>query len=399
MPGFVNVQVTTSATEAVAAAIERWTTLMQAIYPGWKPSPNDILTIAIEALGPLYSDAAGVAAVVPEAIFRRFGTKLEGIPYNEGTRASATVLFTAYTEGPHTIPQGTQVTVGTLGFYVEAETEIPAHATTAKVRVVAESEGTEYNNLTGAAELVESIDFIKEVALEGESSGGTSQETDSEYQERLASELALQAPRPVNAADMAPFLLGAPTTAAGVKVSRAVSKDLYDAATSEENVPFVNTTWATNENGEAFTTKQYEELEAWLKPYLPQDFLAFVKPPVYQTIYVTAKVHPLAGYSGETVAASVKAAVETLISKKNWGRQQGATTGSQQWILETKLRYNTVLGIISQPSLGVAYVFDGAEGLAIGTAPSPVGTADITLSGGPVVLPTATGTDVVVTWE
>ena len=398
MPGFVNVQVTTSATEAVAAALERQTALMQAIYPGWEPSANDILTITMEALGPLYADAAGVASVVPEAVFRRFGTKLEGVPYNEGTRAAATVLFTSYAEGPLIIPQGTQVTIGDFGFYVEAATEIKVGHTTAQVRVIAESEGTEYNNLTGTAELVEEIDAIKEVTLEGETSGGTNPETDSEYQERLASELTLQAPRPVNAADFAPFLLGAPVTVAGVKVGRAVSKDLYDAATETEPVAFCTSTWVTGPEGELFTSEELTKLEEWLLTYLPLNFIAPVKSPAVEKIYVKFKVHPASGYSGTAVVESVKTALESLISKKNWGRQNAATTGTQQWILETKLRYNTVLGTIAGVP-GVAYINDGAEGLAIGTAPGPTETNDITLSGGPVVLPEATSGTIVGAYE
>lgn len=393
--GFVNVQVTTSSAQLVSEALERLTALMEAKYPGWEPNPNDILTIAYEGLGPLASDVAGIAAVPPEAIFRRFGTKLEGIEYNEGAPATVTALFTLSDELGHTIPQGTQVAVGNYGFYVKEAVKVEAGHTTGKVVLVAESVGTEYDGLTGAAELIEEIDWVQEVTLEGESSGGSNPETDSEYQDRLTAELALQAPRPVNAADFAPFLLGAPTSL-GVKVGRAVSKDLYDAETSEENVPYCCTTWATGPEGEALTAEDYETLETWLRGYLPINFLAFVRAPVYEKIYVSTTIHVQEGYDPETVAAAVKTAIETLISKKNWGRQAAATTGSQQWVLETKLRYNVVLAAIGDIP-GVQYVLDGAEGLAIGTAPAPTETADITLSGGPVVLPEATAGTISVT--
>jgi hypothetical protein len=397
--GFVNLQVSTSSSEAVAQALERLTARMQTIYPGWQPSTNDILTIAIEALGPLWADTGSIAATVAEAVFRRFGTKLENVPYNEGARASVSALFTTSTVGPHTIPQGLQVTIANTGFYVEKEVEVEAGKTTAKVRLVAESFGSEYNDLSGVAEAVEAIDWLKEITLEGETGGGSDQETDTEYQERLAAELALQAPRPVNAGDFAPFLLGVPETVAGIKVGRAVSKDLYDASTSESGVAFCTSSWVTGPEGEALTSEQLTKIEEWLKSYLAANFIAPVKSPVYEAIHVKYKIHPLEDYSGAAVVASVNTAIESLISKKNWGRQQGATTGSQQWVLETLLRYNTVLGAIAQPSLGVAYVFDGATGLAIGTSASPTETLDITLSGGPVVLPYATGATIEGSYE
>jgi Baseplate J-like protein len=398
MEGFVNVEVKTSAVELVAEALERWAALMQARYPGWEPQPANILTIAIEALGPLAADVAGVAAVIPEAVFRAFGTKLLGVPYNEGAAATVSTLWTLTDTAGHTIPQGAQVAIGNFAFYVEKDVEVKAGTSTAKVQLVAVEPGTEYNKLTGAAELVETINWVKEITLEGETSGGANAEENPEYQDRIVSELRLQAPRPVNAADFAPFVLDMPSTVlpAGVVVGRATSLDLYDAETSEEGVANCCTTWVTDPEGHALSKPHMEAIEAWLHTYLAQNFLAFIRAPSYTNIFATAKIHVLEGFNAESVVANVKAALEALLNPATWG-SPSATIGGKRWVNEkpSKARYNVILGLIERVP-GVAYVFPGSEGLKTGTSATPTETADITLTG-PAPLPETKAANLVIT--
>jgi Baseplate J-like protein len=403
MPGpYVEAAIPQNEQELKALGVAKLVELIEAEgITGYEPltAYQEIMILAVAAL--LFSNTAQIAAVVLPAIFRQYGTELIKLPFNEGASATAKTTWTVVpSEGVRTIEAGTQIEAGGLGFRVEANTEVKAKATSVELQVVAVARGTEYNKVSGVAKQVNPYDWVTEVQIVGETTGGAEQETDSEYLVRLGAQLELQAPRPVNAADFAPFILGVPSSIlpSGVEVGRATSIDLYDAATAEENVGNCCTTWVTGKEGEALATEQNEALETWVRKYVPFGFLAFVRSPVYETIYVTAKIHVLAGYTAASVVANVKAAVESLLSKKTWGNPEKQTTGSTAWINEKLVRYNTILGNIEAVP-GVAYCFAAAEGLKIGTTATPTGTTDITLSGGPVVLPTTTGSTILVTSE
>jgi hypothetical protein len=235
MAGFVEVSIDVQAAQLATEALERLEALMQAQgYIGWKAQAAALETILTEALAPIAEDVAQVAVVVPPAIFRNYGTKLLGLPYNEGAAATASTTFTLLDTAGHTIPAGLQVQQGNLAFYTSSETVVAAGHSTATVQVVAVIQGTEYNGLTGLLEPVEAIDWLKEVTIVGETTGGAEQEEDSAYQNRLQAALQLQAPRPITASDYAIFVRDAPSTIlpTGVVVGRSTSIDGYNPGTT-----------------------------------------------------------------------------------------------------------------------------------------------------------------------
>jgi hypothetical protein len=235
MAGFVNVEVQTQAPQLATEALERLVALMEAQgFVGWRAQAAALETILTEALAPIAEDVAQVAAVVPPAIFRNYGTKLLGLPFNEGAAATANTTFTLTDTAGHTIPAGLQVQQGNLAFYTSTEVVVEAGKSSATVAIVAVIQGTEYNKLTGLLEPVESIDWLKEVTIIGETTGGAGQEEDSEYENRLQAALQLQAPRPITASDYATFVRDAPSTIlpSGVVVGRSTSIDGYNPGTT-----------------------------------------------------------------------------------------------------------------------------------------------------------------------
>lgn len=236
---FVNIEVKTTGAEAVSEGLERLEALMaQKGYIGWEAQSASVLTIAMEALGPLWSDVAQIASALPEAAFEAFGTQLEGVPFKRGSRASASTLWTILPEDgeltAHTIKQGTQLAIGNFGFYVEQPVEIKAGESTAKVHVVAVEEGDEYNKITGTAELVEAINWVGEVTLEGETVGGTEPESTEEYLNRLVARQAIRAEVPITASNYATFARNVPegVLPANIEVGRATSIEGYDPTTA-----------------------------------------------------------------------------------------------------------------------------------------------------------------------
>jgi hypothetical protein len=393
MSAFVEAEITQSEQALKALAREKLIELVEESgVTEYEAKSASLEVIILSVAAALFAGTAKTAALVLNAVFRAFGTQLLKLPYNEGASATGKTKWTiAPAEGVRTIEAGMQIEAGGQGFYVEANTEVKAKATSVELQVIALERGTEGNKVSGVAQQINPYDWVTEVQFVGETSGGAEQESDAEYLVRLAGQLQLEAPRPVNAADFAPFILGVPSgiLPAGIVVKRATAIDLYNASTSEENVPNCTTTWVHGPEGSLFSTPDLEALETWLRKYLALNFLAFVRSPAVEKIYCTFKVHVLSTYNAEAVVANAKAAVVALLSKEKWGNPTAQTTGSQQWINETKVRYNVILDTIGSVP-GVQYVFSGSEGLKIGTSSSPTGTTDITLSGGPVVLPEAT---------
>lgn len=231
MTGFVSVEFATSEEGLAQEAIAKLVSLMEEKgYAGWAYTESDMEIILIGVLAGLALTAAQIASVVPPAVFRQFGTELLKLPFNEGAAATVTTKWTiAPASGIRQIPANTQVEIDSKGFYVEAETEVPSLATSVNIQVAALERGTEYNGLTGEAAQVNPIDFVTKIEAIGESSGGTEEESNEQYQNRLVSELQLQAPRPITAENYAAFVLDEPSTVvpASQEVGRATSIDGY----------------------------------------------------------------------------------------------------------------------------------------------------------------------------
>lgn len=232
---FIEVEITTNESEIADEALEKLEQELAAKgVVGWVPNEADLEIIILNTVASMVVAVAQIAAVVPAAIFRKFGTELIKLLYNEGAAATVSTTWTLTDTAGHTIEAGTQLTLGELAFYVESNVVVEAGHNTATVVLVASERGTEYNKLTGIVELVDAIAWVQEVTIIGESTGGANQENDEEYEERLAGALRLQAPRPITAPNFAEFTLDVPSTVlpVGLKVGRATAIDGYNPGTT-----------------------------------------------------------------------------------------------------------------------------------------------------------------------
>jgi hypothetical protein len=235
MAEFVAVQFETEAAELIDTAIAKLEEEMAAKgIVGYEPreAAPEIITLGVTA--PMAANTAVIASVVPPAVFRAYGTQLFKLLYNEGAAATATTKWTLLEEGgefaAHTIPAGTTLEAAGLAFYVEKTTAVVKGESSVTLQVVAAERGLEYNGLTGVLTLTNSLNYVSEVKLVGETSGGVAQETDEEYMNRLASALELQAPRPITAQNFATMTLDAPSSIlpSGVVVGRATAIDGFN---------------------------------------------------------------------------------------------------------------------------------------------------------------------------
>lgn len=237
MGEFQRVEVATEAPQLLDLAIETFEEEVAAKgVVGYEPNEAALEIIEFSTIAPMAANAATVESTLLEAAFRRYGTTLFKLLYNEGAPATASTKWKLLEEGgkfpPRTIEAGTQLEAGGLAFYVEKDVLVLEGESEPLITVLAQERGTEYNGLTGVMQLVNSIDFVSgsEVTIVGETAGGTNQETDEEYMSRLASALELQAPRPITATNFAQMVLDATT---GVEVGRATAIDGYSPTEHE----------------------------------------------------------------------------------------------------------------------------------------------------------------------
>lgn len=492
---FIDANIVVDPTTLFNDALDQLNALLEAAgLPGWNAADPRLEVIFLNTVAPIAADLATTAATVLSASFRAFGTQLYNLPYNNGTAASVYSTWTFTAPAPdsvsYLIPANTAVIISGSAFYTSADYTASEGDESATILLVASQVGTAYNDLGGIndgypdVQLNNAINWVSNVVTTAVTSGGSDQETDEDYQDRLAAVLQLQAPRPITASDFANFVLSdIAENATGVAVGRSTAIDGYYPAardlsaggtgptaltcsgsltsgsavvtvatppypyatafpgaavsgtgipanttvlaspaptatsftmsanatatesdetitvTSWENVERCVTTFVADVDGNALTAANMDALQAWLDTLREQNFLAFVEPPSYNTIYVTAQVEVLPAYVGSesAVCAAVQAAVIGYLNPATWG-QVASSTGPNTWLNATQgfstVRFNSLIAVIENVP-GVQYVVD--DGMTLGLTASPAGTADVALTGGPAPLPQATTDSIVIT--
>jgi hypothetical protein len=183
---------------------------LRAAMPGWEPADGNLEVWILQAVARQVAELTAVAADVPAAIFRQFGTQLVGLAPQAGARATLTSFWTARDNLGYTIPAGTQVAYRVTGddlivFEVVGDTVITPGATTLSgVALQATDVGTAWNAVpTGPLELVDALSWVESVTASTVSAGGLDAETDDAYLDRLADDLRLLTPRPILPDDFA----------------------------------------------------------------------------------------------------------------------------------------------------------------------------------------------------
>lgn len=341
---------------------------------GWEPSPGHLETWLIEAIARMATELAGTASLIPTTIFRYFGANLVGIPPVDASPASAGTIWVMRDTLGHTIPAGTLVSkLDASGEAVLFETfeEIvipPGDPDENDALIIAVEPGVGANGLTGAMTLVDSLDAVLSVTINGISSGGIDAEDDITYLDRLATQLRLLAPRPILPADFAAMALNIPG------VERAVAIDGYDPSTdtfeNERMVAVVAVDAIGNPVGSQIKTQVQEYLESNREV----NFVVNVIDATYSTIDVTYTVTKYDGYDAADVQLRVDDALRNYLDPNNWGIPP---SGDQRtWYNQPVMRYLELAALINSVE-GVNYVND----LSFGETGTPLEATDLVLNG------------------
>jgi hypothetical protein len=187
-----------------------------------------------------------------------------------------------------------------------------------------------------------------------------------------------------------------PTTTSFALSAAATSTNAGETITvsSWTGVQLANTTFVTDSAGNALSAANMDALLAWLGGFRPQNWLVNLTAPSYATVYVSALVKVLPGYSAASVGSSVQGALLAWLSQATWGQlpQQ-----PQSWLNASQgaglVRYKKAIEIAGSVP-GVDYV----DTLTLGFSASPSGTADLTMPG-PAPLPVTDATKIIITTE
>jgi hypothetical protein len=346
--------------------------------PGWLPSPGNLEAWLIEALGQTASELRELAALVPDSIFAFYGSTILGLPPYEATQALGTTSWTMIDAAGYTVDAGTLVgiappsSIDTYAYEVVDAFTVPPGATEQTgVTIRAIEAGAEASGITGEVEVLDPLDFVETVTLDGPTSGGADAEDPDAYLDRLSDLLTLLSPRPILPQDFA--ILAQRSIEA---VARATAIDLYDLDTDTPNTPRCVTVVAVDAEGEPLPEPIKDEVDELLQSQREVNFLVFVGDPSYTTIDVTVDVTAYPGYEQADVIARVEDALGAYLSPASWGVPPYGDTSGRSWINDPVVRYLEVAEVVNETE-GVHYI--GA--LTIGEHGSALGTADVAMDG------------------
>jgi hypothetical protein len=340
----------------------------------------------------MVADARDVASAVPKSIFRYYGNSIIGIAPIADIQASASSTWTAINTNGYTIPAGTQVGVRAAGdeliaFQVAFDVVIPPGSVTTtvgQVQLLAVLPGDQANGFTGAAELIDPIDWIASINIPGLTGGGVTAETDDSYLNRLAAQLQLLSPRPILPQDFATMARSIPG------VARALAVDGYNPDTATYNNERYVTVAVVDAAGEPVSGVVKGQVDALLQSEREINFIVRVIDPTYTFINVSVAFVLVPGQDATVIQNNVIAALQSYLSPASWGGSQG-DEGSSVWSSQPNVRYLELATVVNNV-FGVDYI----TSLTFAANGTTLGTSDVSL-GGVAGLPrpntiTATGT-------
>lgn len=352
---------------------------MEERFPGWEPAPGNLETWLIRAmLTRLVSPLAILAADVGAEIFYRFGEEVAKVAPISAIPASTSTAWVVKDTAGYTIPAGTIVNLATGGassvaFRTVLDTVIPEGSAEAKgVVIEAVEPGTAGNELSGAATLIDALNFVTSIETEGATSGGLDDEDPSDYLGRLAETLQTMAPRPILAKDVAILARSVPG------IGRAVALDNYNPATDVAEEP---STWDSEKatavavasaSGLPLSAGVKATLEAELEAKRELNYIFSIIDPTYTEISVTFQVVAQAGFDLAEVQQAVISALAELLNPATWGqRSWEGRLDPSSWVNTRTLRYQDVVTVVNNAP-GVDYYTE----LKVNGA-----TADVLLAG------------------
>jgi uncharacterized phage protein gp47/JayE len=263
----------------------------------------------------------------------------------------AVTTWTAIDSNGYVVPDGTTVGIRNssdelIFFETVGDANIPAGSTSVdNVTISSVDETASANGLTGPnVELIDTLDFVDSVVLTQDTSGGTDDEDDDVYLDRLTRNMRIVAPRPILPDDFALMALNV------TGVFRATAINGYDPTTNTYNNARTITLAAIDATGASISSSVKAALAAYLEANREANFLVYIVDPTQNLIDVTYAVDSYPRFSAADVKDRIDAAIATYLNPLSWGIED--TSNDNSWI-------NNV--VINQYDLGA--VIKNVEGV------------------------------------
>lgn len=365
---------------------------LQEQVPGWLPADGNLEAWLIQALAQLASELQVLASLVPESIFMYFGETILNLPPYAAQTAYARTTWNVVDGAGYTITAGTLVSItppaSSVAYTFQVASDVviaPGDTHASGVLINAIEPGSAQSAITGDVAMLDPLDFVVNVYLEGPTTGGSDGETADAYLSRLSDLLTLLTPRPILPQDFAILVEHMIPD-----VARATAIDLYNASTGATNVPRCVTVAVAGPDGMPCTPQTKADALALLQSEREVNFLCFIIDGTYSQIDVAFTATSYPGWDTAAVAADAIANVKAYLSPATWGLPTVGDPGNpRSWINSNVVRMLEIATVINNTD-GINYI----TALQLGVHGGALGTADITMPG-PAALPeagTITGT-------
>lgn len=361
---------------------------MASRIPGWDPIAGEIDTALIQANARIASQVRASAGIVPISVFRYIAAQF-GLTPRAGTPWQIVATLTWSDTDPHTLPAGTQFAVDVGGgdlrtfelVFDVVENDGDGDYFNAQLQSV---DLTQDNSDVLSTMLMQPIELLDEFlvgTVTVDSFGGQQSETDDEFFQRLIRRFALNSTAPILPADFANLALDVAPIG-----SRAIAIDGWDAVAATANNARTVTIFGVNQEGSFWSPTLKAEVLSYVAALREINWNIYVADPVLFIASAKFDGKAIPGYVPADVLAAGLQALRDYIHPKNWGKPAVETLGN--WTLLEgwdKLRLGELYEVLNNVD-GMAYL--NSVNLLAGASAPAAQVADVTLTGGPVILAT-----------
>lgn len=363
---------------------------MASRIPGWDPIVGEIDTALIQACARIASQVRASASIVPIGVFRYLADQFGLVP-RTGIPWVVVVNILASDTLAHTIPAGALWSIDVGGGDIRTFTN--------PLPIVFPAGPGEVDNISlnsvdlsqdNSDVLTPMVAVIIDAATYPYVLGGTvivdafagqQSETDDEFFQRLIRRFALNTAAPILPQDFAALALDIAPIG-----TRAIAIDGYDAVALTSGNARTVTIVCMDRTGSPLSTTMKADILAYVANLREINWNVYVIDPVFFQVSVKWTAHAIPGFATSTVNAAIVAAVNAYLSGAQWGLP-AIETYNNWTLLEgwDKVRLGELYEVVNGVE-GVAYV--DTLFLKAGAVAPTTEVADITLTGGPVVVPT-----------